>query len=285
MSDSLFHQGIENSQRILYTPSDFARVHLLHLQEIGALTAQEPHRSQRSGLSSYLFFLVDKGSGTLWYEDTPYTLTVGDCVFLDCHNPYYHESSADLWSLRWVHFDGPSMRGIYEKYRERGGLARIHPENLSDFSSLWTRLYEIAGSTDYIRDMRLSEALFSLLTLLMEKSWHPALRRASSKRQNLLQVKEYLDTHYAESIVLDDLASRFYISKFYLSRIFKEQFGVSIGDYLLQVRITHAKQLLRFSRDSLDAIAAACGFGTLYYFSRMFKKVEGISPSTYRKEW
>ena len=60
MSDSLFHQGIENSQRILYTPSDFARVNLLHLQEIGALTAQEPHRSQRSGLSSYLFFLVDK---------------------------------------------------------------------------------------------------------------------------------------------------------------------------------------------------------------------------------
>ncbi len=285
MSDSLFYQGTENSSRILYTPSPFARVHLLHLQEIGSLTAQDPHRSQRAGLSSYLFFLVDQGSGVFWYEDTLYTLGPGDLVFIDCRKPYYHESSADLWSLRWIHFDGPSMRGIYEKYLERGGLFCLHPENFSDFSSIWSRLYEIAGSSDYIRDMRLAENLSSLLTLLMEKSWHPHLRRAGSKRQNLLQVKDYLDAHYGETISLEDLAGRFFISKFYLSRIFKEQFGVSIGDYLLQVRITRAKQLLRFSHESLESIAVQCGFGSLYYFSRMFKKVEGIAPSAYRKAW
>ena len=77
----------------------------------------------------------------------------------------------------------------------------------------------------------------------------------------------------------------FYINKFYLTRIFKEKFGVTLNNYLLQIRITHAKQLLRFTDKTVETIGVECGMGSVHYFSRMFKKIEGISPSEYRKIW
>ena len=60
---------------------------------------------------------------------------------------------------------------------------------------------------------------------------------------------------------------------------------MSINSYLLQLRITHAKQLLRFTDETAEAIGIECGIGPLNYFSRTFKKVEGITPSEYRRQW
>lgn len=62
------------SDRILYTPSLFARSALLNLQEVGSLKARSPHTSTRSGLTSYLYFLVLDGEGSLTYEGRQYKL-------------------------------------------------------------------------------------------------------------------------------------------------------------------------------------------------------------------
>ena len=285
MNQALFHGSLVTSSRILYTPSDFAKGSLIHLQEIGQLQAQKPHISKRENLASFLFFTVLSGSGKLVYQGKVYYLTQGDCVFIDCKKPYSHESSNDLWSLKWVHFFGPNVSGIYEKYKERGGENVFHPIDTSSFIQIIDSLYQIADSEDYIRDMRINEGLTTLLTHLMAESLRPDQIHTDRKLQSLMEIKNYLDENYTQRISLDELSERFYINKFYLTRIFKEQFGVSIYTYLFQIRITHAKQLLRFTDKTVAEIGEECGMGALYYFSRMFKKVEGISPSEYRKQW
>lgn len=65
--------------------------------------------------------------------------------------------------------------------------------------------------------------------------------------------------------------------------MFKEQFGVSIGDYLLGAQITQAKNLLRFTNKSTDQIGQACAIGDSYCFSRVFKRVKGIGVRGHRK--
>lgn len=286
MDKALFHGDLVKSDRILYTPSSFAKTSLLHLQEIGELEALEPHTSSRKDLASYLFFMVLKGSGSLEYEGNAYTLSPRDCVFLDCRKAYSHRTSADLWKLKWVHFYGANMGDIYDKYTERGGAPCFHPKDPALYEDIWRNLYNIASSSDYIRDMKIYEKLTMLLTLLMEESWHPEKENhTASKRQNLQNVKTYLDEHYADKISLDQLSEVFFINKFYLTRVFKEQFGLSINNYLLQKRITHAKQLLRFTDDTIETIGAECGISDPNYFSRVFKQVEGISPGEYRKMW
>ena len=277
--------SIVSSNRVLYTPSAFARSSLLHLQEIGTLQALAPHTSSRSNLQSYLFFTVLSGSGELVYDGKKYELKKGDMVFIDCRKPYSHTTDLNLWSLRWCHFYGPTLSFVYEKYVERGGRPTFRPEETAPFLSTLDVLYKLASGSDYIRDMRINEELNRLCTLLMEQSWNPEEATTAPKKLSVAEVKEYLEQHYAEKITLDDLSKQFFINKYYLTRVFKEQFGQSITAYLTSLRITHAKQLLRCSEKSVEEIGLECGLGQLHYFSRVFKEVEGVPPSVYRSQW
>ena len=153
------------------------------------------------------------------------------------------------------------------------------------FEELLKQLYKLAGSSDYIRDMRINESLSTLLTLLMQESWNPDNSAISKKRMELVSVKNYMDEHYVEKITLDDLEAQFFINKYYLLKIFKETYGVTISSYLISRRITRAKQLLRFTQMTIDEVGCAVGMDGAGYFSRMFKKSEGISPKKYRKQW
>ena len=299
------------SSRILYTPSPFARSSLLHLQEVGSLTAIKPHTSKREKLQSYLCFMVEDGEGELVYEGKKYELRSGDVVFIDCRKAYSHSTgmnpNAGLWSLRWCHFYGPSMPAIYAKYCERGGLPVIRGADVSvdlargadmgrrddvscgadvsQYVAILTDIYTLASSSDYIRDMRINGKLNDLLTLLMESSWHREAHTNAPKKMEISRVKSFLDEHYEEKLSLESVASHFFIDKHYLARLFKEQYGVTLVTYLQQVRITHAKRMLRFTDKSIEEIGLECGIGELNYFSRVFKKLEGVSPSEFRRVW
>jgi AraC-like DNA-binding protein len=278
--------SIVTSNRILYTPSSFARTSLLHLQEIGGLEARRAHTSSRSNLASFLFFAVVDGAGRLEYGGKEFKLGAGDMAFIDCHNPYSHTTDEKrLWTLRWVHFYGPTLPSIYNKYCERGGRPVFTPEDSAPFFSVFSQLFSTASSADYMRDMKINSSLSELLVLLMSESWHPEDATTAKKKASVADVKEFLDSHYAEKITLDQLSTDFYINKYYLTKVFKEQYGQSITAYLLNVRITKAKQLLRFSEKSVEEIGIEVGLGAPHYFSQTFKSVEGVPPSVYRKQW
>lgn len=289
--DALFSDaGSVRSRRILYTPSPFARANLVHLQETGRLTATAAHTSRRERLQSFLCFVVCAGSGQLVYDGQHFPLKAGDVVFLDCRRPYAHStggSAGELWTLQWCHFYGLCVAAIYEKYCERGGRPVFHPADAGRFSELMSQVYAAAGNDDYIRDMWLNEKLNTLLALLMAESWQPASLRNPRRpaRRDVAPVREYLEEHCTEKIALESVAEHFFLNKHYLARLFKEQYGVSVNSYLTQVRITRAKQMLRFTDKAVSVIAAECGLEDANYFSRVFKKVEGVTPKQYRELW
>ena len=286
MLSTTFQGDIVHTRRILHTPSDFARTSLLHLQEVGYLKATRPHTSRRKGLASYLFFMVEKGSGSLSYNGREYPLQAGDCVFIDCSQSYAHTTGDDLWTLRWIHFYGPNMSAIYDKYLERGGSAYFTPTQSEGYRTLVDDIYSIAEGDIYLKDMKICEKITMLLTLLMEDSWQPAQDTpARESKRSLTDVKEYLDTHLQEKITLDELAGRFYIDKYYLAKRFKQQFGISVMQYVMQQRITTAKRLLRFSDMPVEKVGQECGMEDANYFARAFRKVEGCSPTKYRRQW
>ena len=306
--DSLFSNNNTDtvrSSRIIYTPSAFARSSLLHLQETGTLQALKSHKSERAGLHSCLFFTVLSGFGSLVYGGRIHELWPGDCVFIDCRKPYSHETGGNgpaagkekacrgaeqnakdtLWSLQWCHFYGPNMNAIYQKYQERGGGPVFHPSDPAGYRNILTELFQIAGSADYVRDMRIQEKLSSLLVLLMEDAWDTQQTVSDAPEpMDIQQVKEYLDANYMRKITLDELASRFFINKYYLLTLFKDRYGVTVNAYLNQMRVTYVKQQLRFTDRTAESLAAELHIEPAY-LSRLFKKVEGVSPSEFRKSW
>ena len=278
--------------RVIHTPSAFSRESLLHLQEAGMLRALAPHVSRRENLPSYLCFLVTAGAGSLSYGGRTYDLEAGDCVFLDCRRGYAQSTSAHrdgsgsydaLWSLRWAHFDGPTMAGIYEKYQERGGqpVFSCTPHRQTRYEELLRSLLTLASSDSYVRDMEIAARLTELLTCLMEDAWKPEPERnGSAKRLSLTRVRSYIGEHYGEKLSLESLSQRFFINKYYLARIFREQYGCTVNTCIAQTRIGKAKELLRFTDKTVEEIGQDCGFPDANYFARSFKKSRALPQRT-----
>ena len=97
-------------------------------------------------------------------------------------------------------------------------------------------------------------------------------------------IAAFLQESYAdEELSNTDLAARFHISEVYLRKLFLEKYGTTPHQYLLEIRLNHAKQLLSEGYLSVTEIAEQCGFSNLYHFSRTFKSRMGETPTAYMR--
>ncbi|MCM1154038.1 MAG: AraC family transcriptional regulator [Roseburia sp.] len=273
------------SNRIIATPSSYAREHYLYVQEVGTLQSLEPHISRRQNLNSYLFFIILEGSGYVSYNNERYFISVGDCIWLDCTKPYSHESSAaDPWSLMWVHFYGKEAPCFYADFLKHSCSFLFHPQNTLAFTDILQHIHQIHSAKVSLLELYTNRYLTDLITLCFTENIADT-QENSSIPEKIKQVHDYLDTHYAEKINLEDLSSRFFISKFHLAREYKKRYGVTIGNDLTNKRISHAKSMLRFSDDSIENISLDCGFQDAGYFIKVFKRAENMTPLEYRKKW
>lgn len=99
----------------------------------------------------------------------------------------------------------------------------------------------------------------------------------------VLQSIQYMREHYAERISHSAMAAMHRLTPKYFGTLFKRVTGRTITDYLLKIRMERAKELLKASSYSIQEIAAITGIHDVYYFSKLFKNTEGISPGRYRK--
>lgn len=279
-------QGICESRRQLHTPSSFARSSLLYVQEVGTLRSIRSHLSKRSHLDSFLFILVLSGSGKVSFGGTTYDLSGGDCALIDCRSPYSHQSSEqEPWELMWVHFNGCTAPDYYSYFTKNVSSPVFHADDVTAFSGPILQLLEAAARKDKTAELQCSKLITDILTLCFTVPLKQELASQTGAVGKLQSVKEYIDVHFAEKLSLDEISEQFFLSKFHLSREFKRIYGTTVGNYILGQRITYAKELLRFSDKSVEAIATACGVMDTSYFNKVFKKSEGISPSQYRRRW
>lgn len=100
--------------------------------------------------------------------------------------------------------------------------------------------------------------------------------------QKIAQIQSYMRSHLAEDLSLKEVADLFFLNPAYLSRLFKEKTGMTFSDYLAELRISCAKDLLNTTSQSILVIAQAVGYQEANSFSRLFKKRTGMSPQKFR---
>lgn len=108
-------------------------------------------------------------------------------------------------------------------------------------------------------------------------------RQAKDKR-TINDIVKYVEQNYMDDLSLLDIASAFFVSREYISRKFKQEFGINFSDYLATYRIDKAKQLMQNPHLKISQIAEMVGFRDVKYFSKVFKKQEGVSPKMYRSK-
>lgn len=152
--------------------------------------------------------------------------------------------------------------------------------------SLLERMWEARGHSNPDSEpfckVLLVELLFYLKECVAEqKSKHENTPTISNKTIDL--ISSYIAQNYQSSLSLPEIAARFYISPYYLSRLFKKTTNLTLVEYINSVRIRAARNLLETTHLRVSTIAEQTGFKTPAHFSRIFKQGTGLSPQKYRK--
>lgn len=180
--------------------------------------------------------------------------------------------------------DEPQL--IEAPFGEESCLVRLSPREQIAAEQLLEQMLEERSEPRWADGIMLQSLLVQLLALAvraMRASGAPSSVYVSPRHRKISEVVDYINRHYAEPLRLDQLADRFYVSPFHLSRMFKETTGFTFIEYLNHVRVKEAQGLLRRSKDRVLTIAGRVGFDSISHFGRVFKQLTGITPLQYRK--
>ncbi|HAH62550.1 MAG TPA: hypothetical protein DCL73_10700 [Treponema sp.] len=204
-----------------------------------------------------------------------------DTIRLKTANAVQSLSSVQLSRLIETVFSGIKEKKLYnaDAYYETADMfVRFVYEQMS-VSSREERLL-----TDEIHSCYSVADLASLLrTRLCAKLDELRVQKQSQAEKPIRASKEYIESHYAEKITLEDVAGILKLNPSYFSTLFKKETGSNFLEYVTGVRIEKAKQLLVSTNDTMAGIAAKVGYADTRYFSQCFEKTAGLKPSIYRK--
>lgn len=278
----------EQSQWLTVTASKNAKSSLLYVQELGDFITHEKYYTRREGLDSFLIKYTISGEGLLDYQGQSYSLKPGQIFWIDCREPQYYRTSPDMgsWRVLWVHFTGVSAGLYYEIFQaqnRRCPVLTMPPDNhIQEYLRELISLYDNDSSV-LTTDLYAANQLTKMLTSIIRVT--EAERHWMGIPDSVERARDYLTEHYNEKITLDDLAAKYAVSKFHFQKQFKHFIGYTPNEFLLQLRLTHAKELLRQTDQPISQIACDVGIQNVSHFINLFKKQEGITPLGYRNSF
>ena len=229
--------------------------------------------------------LILEGTSEHLINGRNYTATTGDLIILNAgsvHAEYsLSETPVQIYSIE---FDHVSLQGLSEgEIISPDASAVIHT---GGFFDPVLRIYEELSLDRMLTDPRCyplvqqtAARLFSVIHLVLMPEQGFEKQEISDLTS---QIRAYIDAHYAEEISLDDLSKRFFVSHYHIVHQLKKDIGISPISYQINRRIGEAQRLLLFTDKPINEIAEEVGYVNYDYFSRLFAKKLGMSPTEYR---
>lgn len=238
---------------------------------------------------------VIRGPLKVIIEGEEYTGTQGD-VF--CVSPgelhFMDPASADidyyalLFPLELLAFqlEDTLDKEFFQPLRDHSRILPHHPstpENAAMLRYLFTRIIRTEQEPDSTeKQLNLRILLLSLLREFAASGLqHPRSSRGNDPMQR--ELLTYLQQNYMEPLRLEDLSKQFHLSEKYLSRYFKQHFHLTLTQYLMHLRLTHARHLLETGDLPVTEVALQSGFSNVSHFIRSFHAAFQMSPLQYRK--
>lgn len=245
-----------------------------------------------------LYFLLE-GERYYFIDRETYHVKAGDVVLVNrqqIHKTSQAESQKHDRIL--LQLGGPALEGwlkavgLYPLERLFGEYYGVTRPSEQEWEELVGLLLGMKEELAHCRERyeTMVKIKLSQILLLVYRSRRKAILRDSfsvvqtAKHGKVHEVAEYLTCHCETNEDLKELAKRFYISKSYLSRIFREVTGFSVNEYRNLARIRKARELLVGSCFSVTEISEVLGFESVTYFERVFKKHTDQTPLRFRKE-
>lgn len=244
-----------------------------------------------------LYYLLE-GQRYYFIDRQTYLVKAGDVVMVRPNQIHKTSMAQESYHNRiLLQIDGRAMDpflkacgmgGMEEVYAQDAMILSVPEKERPDIEELLFRIQKEMKERLSQYEVRVKLKLAELfLTLLRSQKRVPFLEENQKvetwKHKKVHEVADYLLNHPETEESLEELAKRFYISKSYLSRIFREVTSFTVNEYKNINRIKKSQQLLNHSTYSVTEISELLGFENLTYYERVFKKYAGVTPLKYRK--
>ena len=226
----------------------------------------------------YLIHHVISGKGSYHADGQQYQLEAGDTFII--YPGMVVSYSADLsqpWEYCWVGFQGAEAKVLMKQTPFSKKAPVVHFDPPTAIETAIMSIYKASGSTP-CSQVKTIGLLYLFLSLLMEQAPCPVSDLSLEYVESAIS---FISHNYSGPIDVGDISSNVGISRSHLYRVFMKHMGTSPNDYLTRFRIARACELLRQSSLPVGAIAASAVYDDQLYFSRVFKKIMGVSPTRY----
>lgn len=245
----------------------------------------------------YEFYFFLEGDVEYHIDSRTYRLQYGDCLLIPPGIPHYPSFlSSEKPYRRFVFWFG---KDYYKKlsredkeltygfdYARENRVYRFHTDHNSSQSihgKLMDLLEELGADRPFKRQA--SELMSISFLVSINRMIYLSLHRPSTVYENALYLNicEYINEHLEEDLSLDSLASFFYVSKYHISHVFKDNMGIPLHQYILKKRL-HASKNAILSDHPISHVYQQYGFRDYTSFFRAFKKEYGVSPKEYKEQ-
>lgn len=264
--------------------------------EISKKTHQASYHMHSAHAHSYyeMFYLISGGCD-LFIKNNVYHLTPGNITFIPAdtlHRTSY--SNAALHECVSIEFTQSYLSELVAEFGTVWLQSHLFsnifylPEDCrSDINAMLSLILAEHQSSDIFSNCMLKMYFQTLVVRILRYINDASILIVNNNTRatdEALQIAvDYINEHFKNNITLDDMAELLHLNPSYFSKKFKSANGLGFKEYLNNVRINHSEKLLLETGMSITEIAFECGYDNSNYYGDAFKKVNGVSPSTFRK--
>lgn len=238
------------------------------------------------GRLDFQLLYIASGKTHFYFEEGKDTVvSAGNMVLYRPKEPqkyvYYGSEQAEVY---WVHFTGSNVRNILKSYGITNDMRVIPAGTLLEYSRIFKQM---------IQELQQCRAGYEELLAMLLRQIFIIINRQMTKERTLKSdyldtemelALEYFNTNYNKELNVEDYAASRGMSVSWFIRTFRQYAGTTPMQYIVALRITNAQMLLETTNYNVTEIGNFVGYDNPLYFSRIFKKQKGFSPSEYRKQ-
>jgi YesN/AraC family two-component response regulator len=236
------------------------------------------------------FLWIRANNKKLWVDNSEYTLQENDIVFLATYVPHktHTPKECETFLLQCKPFLLPNeatMPFFSLSQHKNFFIFRADTPESQNLRTLFQRIREEYLNKENAHHAFIRALVMELFAYLYRYNIlpNPDTLNINKEKQAVMPVIEYTKTHYAEPISLKTASDILHIDKSYLCRLFKKAIGLSYLEYVYFLRIAKAEELLLKTEKTVTEIAHETGFPSSAYFTKVFKKRKGYTPTFYKK--
>ncbi|GIP17286.1 hypothetical protein J40TS1_29280 [Paenibacillus montaniterrae] len=248
--------------------------------------------------SHYELYYLFAGQRVYFIKDRSYTIQAGDFVIipsdvvhrtLDSGVPDHERMVLYFNDSYFAQFPSADAELLLAPFRSSHHIFKVMPgERLQLEQRLYTMLHEIQEQPPGYRltvQHTAAAALLYVARQMQHAEPDPAADQLSPTEAKMMEVAQYINAHFRETLTLELLSSKFFLSESYLSRTFKKLTGFAFTEYVGMTRVKEAQKLLRETDKRITDISEEVGFGSFAHFEKVFKELTRLSPREYRSQF